>query len=450
MSTRMCLVTLGCPKNQVDSEVMLGLLEEQGFEIVAEPEQADVLLVNTCAFIEDAAKESIDQILELAELKRDGRASRLVVAGCLAERYGGDLLTEIPEVDALIGPGQISRLPGLLGDLDRGRSGQIWTGSFENVELPVSRVPTGAPHTAYLKISEGCDHRCAFCLIPKLRGPQRSRLPESILAEARDLADRGVREVVLVAQDTTAYGRDLSGEISLAGLLRAMEDLAEGPEWIRVLYTHPRYWTEELITTFAGGHRLLPYVDMPIQHASDDMLRAMGRGHSRADLESLLAALRGKIPRIVIRTTILVGHPGETEADVEELERLLTEFPFDRLGAFAYSPASGTRSATFDRQVSPDEAGRRRERILELQRKQAVLLQKRRKGQELRLLVEGVNPEKGFAVTRSFGEAPEIDGSVYLRAPEQIQRAEIEPGDFVWGRVIGAGAYDLAAVPLVR
>jgi len=446
----MWLGTLGCPKNQVDSECMLGLLEEQGYEIVAEPGEADVLLVNTCAFIEDAAKESIDQILELAEVKKTGRASRLVVAGCLAERYGGDLLTEIPEVDALIGPGQISRLPGLLADLDRGESGQIWTGCFEDVELPAARVPTGAPHTAYLKISEGCDHRCTFCLIPKLRGPQRSRSPELILAEAQDLAARGVREIVLVAQDTTAYGRDLPGEFSLAGLLRALEDLAEGPEWIRVLYTHPRYWTDDLIATFADGRRLLPYVDMPIQHGTDEMLRAMGRGHSRADLESLLTALRAKVPSIVLRTTVLLGHPGETESDAAELGRLLTEFPFDRLGAFAYSPASGTRSVTFDRQVSPDEAARRQEQILELQRKQAVLLQKRRKGQELRLLVEGVNPEKGFAVTRSFGEAPEIDGNVYLKAPEQIQRAEIEPGDFVWGRVIGAGAYDLAAVPLLR
>lgn len=448
-SLRCCLVTLGCPKNLVDSERMLGGLEAAGHTLCADPQEADVLLVNTCAFIEDAARESIDQILELAQAKEDPAGSRmLVVVGCLAERYGERLLREIPEIDALLGPGAFDRLPELLAAMGPGRRGLVWTGRFGPEPERADRVPTGSPWTAYVKIAEGCDHRCSFCLIPRLRGPQRSRSPEAICEETAGLAAAGTDEVILVAQDTTSYGRDLPGRPTLAGLLRRLEDLPEGPRWIRVLYTHPRRWTEELMRVYEDGRRLVPYVDVPIQHASDPVLAAMGRGHTRADLEHLVRELRRRIPGVMLRTTVLVGHPGEREEDVALLLRFLEEFPFDRLGAFAYSPVDETRAASMPGAVDAETAAERRARVLELQHGRAVFLQQGRKGREYDLLVEGVHRDRGYATARSYGETPEIDGIVYCKAPDLVRSGRLEPGDWIRGRVIGAGSYDLVAVPV--
>ncbi len=448
--TSCCLLMLGCPKNQVDSERMLAALEAAGYRLVADPQQAAVLLVNTCAFIEDAVRESVDQILELAQLKQAGRSRSLIVTGCLAERYGGELLKEIPEIDALLGPGQLSRLPELVSKVTAGERGMAWIGCFEPEPDRPIRVPTGSPHSAYVKIAEGCDHRCSFCLIPRLRGPQRSRRLEAIGEEVLELASEGVEEVILIAQDTTAYGRDLPDRPSLAALLRHLEGLTEGPRWIRVLYTHPKHWTDELIELYAGAARLIPYVDMPIQHASDRLLKAMGRGHTRAALETLLRALRTRIPNLILRTTVLLGHPGEREEDLTSLLRFLEEFPFDRLGAFAYSPVDGTRAYAIPHPVPRARAEARREQVLELQRGQAVFLQQRRKGQECDLLIEGVHRDQGYATARSYGEAPGIDGIVYYKAPDLVRAGCVEPGDWVWARMIGAGAYDLVAVPASR
>ncbi len=448
-SLRCCMVTLGCPKNVVDSERMLARLEAAGHRLCADPGDADVLLVNTCAFIEDAVRESIDQILELARLKgAPGGGPILIVVGCLAERYGEELLREIPEIDALLGPGALPRLPELVAAVGDGQRGLVWTGSFGPEPERAERVPTGSPWTAYVKISEGCNHRCSFCLIPRLRGPQRSRSPEAIGAEVAELAASGTEEIILVAQDTTSYGRDLAGRPTLAALLDRLEHLVDGPRWIRVLYTHPRYWNEELIRAYEAGQRLVPYIDVPIQHASDRMLSLMGRGHTGADLERLVRELRRRIPDVILRTTVLVGHPGEREEDVTVLLRFLEEFPFDRLGAFAYSPVDETRSDSMADPVGVEVAAERRGRVLELQRRQAVFLQQRRKGREYDLLIEGVHRDRGYATARSYGETPEIDGIVYCKAPGAVRSGRVEPGDWVRSRVIGAGSYDLVAVPV--
>lgn len=445
---RICLFSLGCPKNLVDGEVLMAHAERGGYALVADPEEADIVIINTCGFIADAERESIDEILAIAQLKEAGWPGRLLVAGCLAERHGRELLREIPEIDGLLGPGDLAALGPLLEDLRHGVRGVVVTGRFAALEAQAPRVRVGAPHSAYVKISEGCDHRCSFCLIPTLRGPQRSRSIEGIVAEIAELTDEGVREVILVAQDTTAYGADLPGEVNLAQLLRALLAV-EGPEWIRVLYTHPAHWSEELIEVFAAGGRLLPYADVPIQHIADPVLRAMGRGHRGAQTRALLAALRKRIPRLVLRTTVMTGHPGEGFAEFAELLQLLEEFPFDRLGAFAYSREDGTRAAALETGVDPGQAQARREQVLELQKRVSGSRQRARIGEELDLLIEGIDVERGIAVGRSYGEAPDIDGVVYLKSAERVRTGLIEPGDFEAVRITGAGPYDLVAIPRV-
>ncbi len=446
-AARVCVVTLGCPKNTVDSEQMLAALEAQGFRLVLAPEEAEAVVVNTCAFIEDAQRESIDEILELAGLKSAGRLRCLIVAGCLAERHGDELLREIPEVDGLVGPGNVAAVARVLADSLAGRGRPVRLGGFAGMPDTVARVRTGAPHSAYVKIAEGCDHRCAFCLIPRLRGPQRSRRPESIVAEVESLAAEGVREVVLIAQDTTAYGRDLPGGATLVDLLARLQ-VCEGPEWVRLMYTHPVHWDERLEELLAAGGRLLPYVDLPIQHVADLVLRAMRRGHDGDHLRRMVARLRRRVPGLVLRTTVMTGHPGEGPREFDELLRFLEEFPFDRLGAFAYSPEVDSPGSTTPPAASRAEAEERRGRVLELQRELAVRTQGRRKGTRLDVLIEGVRPDRAYAVGRSYGEAPEVDGVVHVKHARPSGESGLSPGDFVSVRVIAVGPYDLVGVPI--
>ena len=441
-----CLINLGCPKNLVDGEWMLGRLEQAGYRLTHDPEASDVIIVNTCAFIREAQQEAIDHILEMARLKASGRPAHLVVAGCLSERHGGELKEEMPEIDAVIGPGMLSHLVPLVRRLVEGKGGITCTGTFEAIEGPRPRVRTGSPHTAYVKIAEGCDHRCAYCLIPRLRGPYRSRSPEEIRQEVIELAGEGVQEAILVAQDTTAYGGDRRAPTTLLRLLEVLET-AEAPAWIRVMYTHPGHWDEALIDRFGAGGRLLPYVDLPIQHISNRVLRHMGRGHDGDSIRRLVERLREKIPRLVLRTTVLVGHPGEGRAEFEELLRFLQEFPFDRLGAFAYSPEDGTRSANMEPSVHREEAEERRSQILELQRNLSFTQQGRRKGQRLDLLVEGIQADRGYLVGRTYGEAPEIDGLVVVKGLRTASHLAVVPGEFLPIRITGAGPYDLVAAP---
>lgn len=444
-AVQVALISLGCPKNLVDSELMLGLVSRGGFPLASDPDTATYVIVNTCAFIRDAQEESIGAILELAARKRGGELQGLIVAGCLAERHGRELLREIPEIDALVGPGRLTQITAALRQLRRGGAPFVALGGFPSVYPDVARERTGAPHTAYVKIAEGCDHHCTFCLIPRLRGPQRSRPPAEIADEVAALAAEGVREVVLVAQDTTAYGRDLAGPVSLAALLRRLRTSA-GPDWIRVLYTHPAHWDEELIDVFAAGLPLLPYIDIPIQHVSRAVLRAMGRGRGAGDLRGLLERLRRRIPDAVLRTTVMTGHPGEGVAEFKELLGFIRQFPFDRLGAFAYSPEQDTAASRLPPRASAREAERRRGLILAQQREIAHELQLRRRGRQVRVLVEGIDPARSLLVGRSYAEAPEIDGVVYVKVRERS--AGIEPGEMVAARIVAAGPYDLVARPV--
>jgi ribosomal protein S12 methylthiotransferase len=446
-AARVCVVTLGCSKNAVDSEQMLAILEARGCDLVFQPEAADAVIVNTCAFIEDAQRESIEEILELSALKTAGSLRHLIVAGCLAERHGEELFREIPEIDALVGPGNVAHVAQVLADLLGGGRRLARLGCFDAIPADVQRVRTGAPHTAYVKIAEGCDHRCAFCLIPRLRGPQRSRAIESIVDEVESLAAEGVHEAVLIAQDTTAYGHDLPGHPTLADLLERL-DACDGPEWVRLMYAHPIHWDEALEDRLAAGGRLLPYVDLPIQHVADPVLRAMRRGHDGHHLRVLVERLRRRIPRLVLRTTVMTGHPGEGPREFAQLLRFLEEFPFDRLGAFAYSPEIDPPISASIPVASRIEAEERRGRVLELQRKLAVRTQGARKGARLDVLIEGVRPDRDYAVGRSYGEAPEIDGVVHVKHASVSGETGLEPGDFLSVRVIGTGPYDLVGVPI--
>lgn len=441
-----CLYSLGCPKNVVDGETMMGRIDGGGFTLVPDPESAAIVVINTCAFIESAQREGIDEILELAQLKEAGSLQYLVVVGCLAERHGEELMREIPEIDALLGPGQFSRIDTLLRELVGGRQGIVNVGRFEAPAPLPARVRTGAPHTTYVKIAEGCSHHCAFCLIPKLRGPLRSRPLAAIVSEIEMLAAEGVKEVILVAQDTTAYGRDLPDRPTLVDLLTCLE-VCDGPEWIRVLYGHLNYWTRELTDCFAAGGKLLPYIDLPIQHIADSVLKRMGRRIGGAEIRAHLTTIRRLIPNAVLRTTVMVGHPGEGESEFEELNNFLREFPFDRLGAFAYSPEDGTPAAGFQDRVAPEIATQRQRQILELQKSQARLTGRRRIGEELELLIEGVHAVKGYAIGRSYGEAPEIDGVVYVKNASAAPGGA-ELGEFMTVRITGAGPYDFVARPI--
>ena len=444
--TRVCVVTLGCPKNAVDSEQMLALLAARGFALELCPEEADAVIVNTCAFIEEAQRESIEEILGLARLKGEGRLRHLIVAGCLAERHREELFREIPEVDGLVGPGSVGQAAEVLSGLVAGEQRLARVGAFGPIPADAPRVRTGAPHTAYLKLAEGCNHRCAFCLIPRLRGPLRSRPLDSIVAEAESLAAEGVREVILVAQDTTAYGRDLPGRPTLADLLARLETCA-GPEWVRLMYAHPLRWDVAIEERLAAGGRLLPYLDLPIQHIADPVLRAMRRGHGGRLLRNLVRRLRRRIPGLVLRTTVLTGHPGEGPREFEELLGFLREFPFDRLGAFAYSPEIDSPASGSAPSTSRSEAEERRDRVLKLQRDLAVRIQAARVGRRLDVLIEGVRTDRDYAVGRSYGEAPEIDGNVHIRHARASAGRGVEPGEFLRARIVGAGPYDLVGVP---
>ncbi len=440
------LFSLGCPKNLLDGEEMMASLEKSIFSLVDLPEEADVVVINTCAFIESAQREAVDEILRLAELKKSGQVRFLIVAGCLAERHGSDLMAEIPEIDAIIGPGEISAIAAVVFDVTNGKKGICRTGTFEPpAEMP-ARVRTGSPSTAYLKISEGCSHHCAFCMIPQLRGPQRSKPLEAIVEEVASLVETGTQEIILVAQDTTAWGRDLPGKPALSDLLTRLEVAGDGPRWIRLLYGHINYWTDELTASFSRGKRLLPYIDLPIQHIADQVLQRMGRRVRGCEIRDLLTSLRRNIPNVVIRTTILVGHPGETEAEFSELVSFLGEFPFDRLGAFAYSPEAGTPAATFADRPDSEVARSRLEQVLELQKNRTGVLRRQKIGNKLDLLVEGIHTTRRYAVGRSYGEAPEIDGSVYVKG--LVSPESVNPGDFLPVKIIGAGPYDYVTVPL--
>ncbi len=433
---RVHLLTLGCPKNQVDSEVMLGVLARQGHEIVMDPDTADVLVVNTCAFIGPAKEESIDAILEAARTKAAAEGRRLVVTGCLAQRYADELVKELPEVDAFVGTGDITRIAEAIAG-PAGDEPVVYRGAQH--ELPAHgvspRVRTGAWWTAYLKVSEGCDHTCSFCIIPKIRGRHESRPMDDVLAEATSLAAEGVVELNLIAQDLTAYGRDRRDGSTLAMLLRALAVRVPQVRWLRLLYAYPASVTDELLEVLATEPAACRYLDMPLQHIADDMLRAMRRERSGAAIRALVRRIRAAVPGVALRSSFIVGFPGETDAQVDELCAFLEEAEFERVGVFRYSPEENTHAATLPGQLPEKVKAFRWERVMATQARVAARRAQAQIGRELDVLIEAEGPRRTL-VGRTSQQAPEIDGVVRVRGVAA-------PGDVVRVRITGADTYDL-------
>jgi len=433
------LVSLGCPKNLVDSEVMLGTLEGKGFALTPDPADADVIVVNTCTFIGPARQESIDTILEMAELKKEGRCRRLVVAGCMVQAHHDTLKKEIPEIDALVGLNDVERI----AEACALEAGQRFEASKEAAHyLYTDRSPRhlATPgYTAYMKISEGCDHTCAFCAIPSFRGTQRSRPIPSLVEEARRLAQGGTVELNLIAQDTTDYGTDLHDGTTAAGLLRAL-DAVDGLRWIRVLYAYPNRITPDFIAALAGGHRIARYLDLPLQHADAALLKAMRRGGDGDAHLRLLERLRQAVPGIALRTTFIVGFPGETEAQFTTLVDFVRAARFDRVGVFTYSEEKGTHAAALPDDVPADVKEERRARLMQAQEEISLAANERYIGRIVDVLVEGAHEESDLLLSgRSEGQAPEIDGSVILTDAPRL----VYPGEFVAVRIEEAHPHDL-------
>jgi ribosomal protein S12 methylthiotransferase len=436
-------VSLGCPKNLVDSERMLGKLAQDGYTLTPDADGADVVVVNTCGFIEPARQESLGVIREMLELKRQGRVGAVVVAGCLAERKKDELLQEVPDVDHIVGVFGREEIAGVLDRTLQQRARDEQRSLFRPAPVraleDTARLRITPRHYAYLKISEGCDRLCTFCAIPSMRGKHVTKPVEEVLGEARELAADGVRELIVVAQDTTYYGLDLYGRVRLAELLREL-DKVEGLEWIRVLYAYPIHFTDELIETLASAHKIVPYLDLPLQHINDRMLRRMQRRVDRAATEELLAKLRRAIPNLTLRTTFIVGFPGETEAEFEELRAFVHTARFERVGVFPYSLEPGTPAARLPDHLTEEVKAERRNRLMEAQQEVAFAWTRAQIGKEIELIVDAADPEvPGHVLARGHADAPDIDCVVRLKGKN------LRPGDIVTARVTGADGYDLLA-----
>ncbi len=434
-------VSLGCPKNRVDTEVMLGLTGAAGFDIARAPDGADVIVVNTCGFIGEAKEESVDTILEMARFKEQGSCKRLVVTGCLSQRYAGDLAREMPEVDHFLGSGDVDKIVGAIAG-DGARDGVTMDPAYlyDDVTPRLASLPA---YTAYVKIAEGCDRPCSFCIIPKLRGGQRSRAPESVEREVRDLVARGAVEINLVAQDLTTYGTDLDEKSDLASLVRRLARI-DGLRWLRLHYAYPTATTDALLDAIADEERVAKYIDMPLQHIDDDILKAMRRGYVGKTPRALVKKIRERIPGVTLRTTFIVGHPGETEDAFKRLCDFVEEAEFDRVGVFNFSVEDGTHSATLDERVPARTMERRRRDLMRLQRKISRRKMKAMVGRELEVLVEGPSAESEFLlVGRHAGQAPEIDGQVFLALGDDAGTPRA--GDLVRARVTKFADYDLSA-----
>ncbi len=436
MAIKVGMVSLGCPKNQMDAELMLAKLEQAGYEITAESGLAQVVIVNTCGFIEDAKQESIDNILEFAQLKKENQIKKIIVTGCLAERYQQQLAKELPECDGVLGLGANGDIVQAVEQVMAGETVRCFPPK-SNWCLDGDRLQTTPHFFAYLRIADGCDNRCTYCAIPGIRGGLRSRTLENILAEAETLVKNGVKELVLVAQDTTVYGRDLYGESRLPQLLRQLCQI-DGLQWIRLLYCYPEHITEELLDVMAQEDKVLPYMDLPIQHASGRVLRAMNRPGDRESLTALIRRLRQRVPGITLRTTVMTGFPGETEADFEELCEFIKEARFERLGCFAYSPEEDTPAAALPDQVPEEIKHRRRDIVMEEQSRIADAYNEAQIGKTLTVLVESFDKYAECWFGRSQADAPDIDGKVFFTTPRRVQ-----PGDLVQVEIVDTMDWDL-------
>lgn len=436
MNKKVAIVTLGCPKNQVDSEVMTGHIGEK-YQVVNEPEQADIIIINTCTFIESAKAESIDTILEMSEYKTEGKCKTLVATGCLAQRYGDELLAEIPELDGVMGTGNISEILETLEEAEKTKVRKISTEAPAFIyDESMPRVRLTPKQYAYVKVAEGCDNYCTYCVIPHVRGHFRSRKQESILQEVKAMAQEGVKEVLLIAQDTTRYGKELYGEYRLPSLIREIAKI-EGIEWIRLMYCYPELFTEELIQVMKDTPKVCRYLDLPLQHAHNKVLREMNRRGTIQEAEELINKLRREMPDIRLRTTMIVGFPGETEEEFQSVLDFAQKIRFDRLGAFAYSQEESTPAAQREDQIPEEVREQRRDELMRLQHDIAYEQQQRWVGRTLKVLIEERLPD-GRWVGRSEGDAPEIDGLVYVHSP-----ITFEIGDFVQVKITEADSYDL-------
>jgi len=436
-------VSLGCPKNLVDSERMLGKLAQDGYTLTPDADGADVVVINTCGFIEPARQESLGVIREMLSLKQQGRVGAVVVAGCLAERKKDDLLSEVPEVDHIVGVFGREEITQVLDrTLSKRRQDEqrsLFRPAPVKAQEDTARLRITPRHYAYLKISEGCDRLCTFCAIPGMRGKHVTKPLEEVLPEARELVADGVRELIIVAQDTTYYGLDLYGRVRLAELLREL-DLVEGLEWIRILYAYPIHFTDELMETLTTAKKIVPYLDMPLQHINDRMLRRMQRRVNRAETEDLLSRLRKALPNLALRTTFIVGFPGETEAEFEELREFMRTTRFERVGVFPYSLEPGTPAAKLPEHLPEQVKVERRDRLMEMQQEIAFGWARDQVGKEIEAIVDAADPEvPGHVLARSHADAPEIDCTV------RIKGKNMRPGDLVRARVTGADGYDLIA-----
>ena len=434
---KILFISLGCDKNLVDTEVMLGMLASRGYEMTNDEQEADIIVINTCCFIHDAKEESIQNILEMAEYKKNGSAKALIVTGCMAERYRQEILDEIPEVDEVLGTTAYDRI---LDAVDAALAGQheVMTADLDALPLPeTKRLGTTGGHFAYLKIAEGCDKHCTYCIIPKIRGNFRSVPMERLLKEAQDLAEQGVKELILVAQETTLYGKDLYGEKSLPKLLRELCKIS-GIRWIRILYCYPEEITDELIQVMKEEPKICHYLDLPIQHANDTILKRMGRRTSKQELIDIVQKLRKEIPDICLRTTLITGFPGETQEQHEEVMEFIDTLEFDRLGAFTYSPEEDTPAATFEDQIDEEVKEDRQADIMELQQEIAFDKAEDMIGREVLVMIEGKVADENAYVGRTYRDAPNVDGLIFINTD-----VELISGDFAKVKVTGALDYDL-------
>ena len=434
---KILFISLGCDKNLVDTEVMLGMLASRGYEMTNDEQEADIIVINTCCFIHDAKEESIQNILDMAEYKKNGSAKALIVTGCMAERYRQEILDEIPEVDEVLGTTAYDRI---LDAVDAALAGQheVMTADLDALPLPeTKRLVTTGGHFAYLKIAEGCDKHCTYCIIPKIRGNFRSVPMERLLKEAQDLADQGVKELILVAQETTLYGKDLYGEKSLPKLLRELCKIS-GIRWIRILYCYPEEITDELIQVMKEEPKICHYLDLPIQHANDTILKRMGRRTSKQELIDIVQKLRKEIPDICLRTTLITGFPGETQEQHEEVMEFIDTLEFDRLGAFTYSPEEDTPAATFEDQIDEEVKEDRQADIMELQQEIAFDKAEDMIGREVLVMIEGKVADENAYVGRTYRDAPNVDGLIFINTD-----VELISGDFAKVKVTGALDYDL-------
>lgn len=434
---KVLFISLGCDKNLADSEEMLGLLTGKGHEIVDSEEEAEVIVINTCCFIHDAKEESIENILEMAEYKKAGTCKVLIVTGCMAQRYKEEIIEEIPEVDAVLGTTSYMDILKAIDEACEGRHFQEFRDINEPPEDSGRRVLTTGGHYGYLKIAEGCDKHCTYCIIPSLRGRFRSVPQERLIAQAEHMAEQGVKELILVAQETTMYGTDLYGKKTLHLLMKELCKI-KGIRWIRVLYCYPEEIYDELIQVMKEEKKICHYLDLPIQHASDRILKRMGRRTTRAQLTATIEKLRKEIPDIVLRTTLITGFPGETEEDHQELMEFVDEMEFDRLGAFTYSPEEGTPAETMEDQIPEEIKEERRDEIMELQQEISLEKGNDRIGQELLVMIEGKVSGESAYIARTYGDAPKVDGYIFVQTGELLMT-----GDFAKVRVTGALEYDL-------